>query len=204
MAALETRPWGDVVEILVTIVKNLLVIVVVASFLEILLPDSSIRPFVRFAIGLFVILAILNPILSVFFSGRAVQVGAWDLPWEYEESADYQQAGREVNRDIQKAGSELIREKIEQQISSVAILVPGVGDVQTRVNMTPGDGEISGVEMVIEPISTVPEEDSVAAFSSRAQQDDREREIIVRKLNSMMKNLYGLNEGQVVIKFKGE
>lgn len=190
-------------EILVTIVKNLLVIVVVASFLEILLPDSSIRPFVRFAIGLFVILAILNPILSVFFSGRAVQVGAWDLPWEYEESNDYQQTGREVNRDIQKVGSELIRAKLEQQISSMAILVPGVGDIQTKVTMTPGDGELSRVEMVIEPVSTVSEEDSVTVFSSR-EQHDQEREIIVKKLNSMMKNLYGLNEDQVVIKFKGE
>jgi len=192
-----------VVEILVTIVKNLLVIVVVASFLEILLPDSSIRPFVRFAIGLFVILAILNPILSVFFSGRAVRVGAWDLPWEYEESNDYQQTGREVNRDIQKVGSELIRAKLEQQISSMAILVPGVGDIQTKVTMTPGDGELSRVEMVIEPVSTVSEEDSVTVFSSR-EQHDQEREIIVKKLNSMMKNLYGLNEDQVVIKFKGE
>ena len=190
-------------EILVTIVKNLLVIVVVASFLEILLPDSSIRPFVRFAIGLFVILAILNPILSVFFSGRAVQVGAWDLPWEYEESNDYQQTGREVNRDIQKVGSELIRAKLEQQISSMAILVPGVGDIQTKVTMTPGDGELSRVEMVIEPVSTVSEEDSVTVFSSR-EQHDQEREIIVKKLNSMMKNLYGVNEDQVVIKFKGE
>ena len=190
-------------EILVTIVKNLLVIVVVASFLEILLPDSSIRPFVRFAIGLFVILAILNPILSVFFSGRAVQVGAWDLPWEYEESNDYQQTGREVNRDIQKVGSELIRAKLEQQISSMAILVPGVGDIQTKVTMTPGDGELSRVEMVIEPVSTVSEEDSVTVFSSR-EQHDQEREIIVKKLNSMMKNLYGLNEDRVVIKFKGE
>ena len=186
-----------------TIVKNLLVIVVIASFLEILLPDSSIRPFVRFAIGLFVILAILNPILSVFFSGRAMQAGAWDLPWEYEESDDYQQVGREVNRDIREVGSELIREKIEQQISSTAILVPGVGDLQTRVIMTPGEGKLSGVEMVIVPVSTAPGEDSGTAFSSRDRQD-QEREIIVKKLTSMMKNLYGVNEDQVVIKFKGE
>jgi stage III sporulation protein AF len=191
------------VEVLVTIVKNLLVIVVIASFLEILLPDSSVRPFVRFAIGLFVILAILNPILAVFFSGRAMQAGAWDLPWEYEESGDYQEVGREVNRDIQKVGSELIREKIEQQISSTAILVPGIGDLQTRVIMTSGEGKLSGIEMVIVPISTVPEADSVTAFSSREQQN-QEREIIVKKLTSMMKNLYGLNEDQVVIKFKGE
>ena len=68
--------------------------------------------------------------------------------------------------------------------------------------MTSGEGKLSGIEMVIVPISTVPEADSVTAFSSREQQD-QEREIIVKKLTSMMKNLYGLNEDQVVIKFKG-
>ena len=69
-------------EILTGIVKNLVVIVVVAGFLELLLPDSSMRPFVRFTIGLFIIIAIINPLLSVFYSGNDLKSLAWDLPWE--------------------------------------------------------------------------------------------------------------------------
>jgi len=189
-------------EVLISIVRNLLVIVVIASFMEILLPDNSMRPFVRFTIGLFVILAILNPILSTFYSERALQAGAWDLPWEYNGTANYEETGIEVNRDIQKAGSEVIKGKIEQQINSLAILVPGVGDLETRVVMDPEAGELSEVTLVIVPASTGSEDGTIEAFSSQDQQNQGQ-EVIAEKITSMMKNLYGLEKHQVVIKFKG-
>ncbi|MGE5544347.1 MAG: stage III sporulation protein AF [Bacillota bacterium] len=150
--------------ILMSIVKSLLLIVVIASFLEILLPDNSLRPFVRFTIGLFVILAILNPILSTFYSERALQASAWDLPWEYNETGRYRETGIEVNRDIQKVGSEVIKEKIEQQINSLAILVPGVGDLETRVVIDPQTGELSEVALAVVPMSTDSGDGTIEAF----------------------------------------
>lgn len=189
-------------EVLISIVRNLLVIVVIASFMEILLPDNSMRPFVRFTIGLFVILAILNPVLSTFYSERALQAEAWDLPWEYNGTGNYEETGIEVNRDIQKAGSEVIKGKIEQQINSLAILVPGVGDLETRVVMDSEAGELSEVTLVIVPASTGSEDGTIEAFSSQDQQNQGQ-EVIAEKITSMMKNLYGLEKHQVVIKFKG-
>lgn len=189
--------------VLISVVKNLVVIVVIASFLEILLPNNSMRPFVRFTIGLFVILAILNPILSIFYSGRALETQAWDLPWEYNETGGYEETGTEVNRDLQKAGSEVIKEKITQQINSLAILVPGVGDLETQVVMDKEAGELSEVTLVIVPTSAGSDDDgTIEAFSSQEQRN-QEQEVINKKLISMMKNLYGLEEHQVVIKFKG-
>lgn len=188
--------------VLISIVKNLVVIVVIASFLEILLPNNSMRPFVRFTIGLFVILAILNPILSIFYSGRALETQAWDLPWEYNETGGYEETGIEMNRDIQKAGSEVMKEKIKQQINSLAILVPGVGDLETQVVMDKEAGELSEVMLVIVPTSTGSDDGTIEAFSSQEQRN-QEQEVINKKLTSMMKNLYGLEEHQVVIKFKG-
>ena len=46
--------------ILSEIVRNILVIVLIASFLELMLPEGTLRPLVRFAIGLF-ILIIMSP-----------------------------------------------------------------------------------------------------------------------------------------------
>ena len=189
-------------EILISIVKNLLLIVVVASFLEILLPDNSMRPFVRFTIGLFVILAILNPILSTFYSERDLVAGAWELPWEYNGISDYQETGLEVNRDIRKAGSEVIKEKIEKQINSLASLVPGVGDLNTQVALDPESGELSEVMLVIETTSAGSKDGTVEAFSSR-DQAHQDQKVIKEKLTSMMRNLYGLEDQQVVIKFEG-
>lgn len=177
-------------------------IVVIASFLEILLPDNSMRPFVRFTIGLFVILAILNPILATIYSERDLMARAWDLPWEYSGTGDFQETGKQVNRDIQKAGSEVIREKIEQQINSLAILVPGVADLNTRVALDPESGELSEVMLVIRPAHESSEDGAIEAFSSNDQENEN-LEVVREKLTSMMRNLYGLEDQQVVIKFEG-
>lgn len=190
-------------QVLISIVKNLLLIVVTASFLEILLPDNSMRPFVRFTIGLFVILAILNPILSTFYSDRDLKARAWDLPWEYNETNDFQETGIEVNHEIKQAGSDVIKEKIEKQINSLAILVPGVEDLETEVTLDPERGELSEVKLVIVPAPPSGAEDgTIEAFSSR-RQESQDQKIIREKLASMMRNLYGLEGQRVVIKFEG-
>jgi stage III sporulation protein AF len=189
-------------EILTSIVKNLLLIVVTASFLEILLPDNSMRPFVRFTIGLFVILAILNPILSTFYSDRDLEARAWDLPWQYNETGDFQETGIQVNREIQQAGNDVIKDKIEKQINSLAILVPGVQDLETQVTLDAEHGELTEITLVIEPASPSDSEDgAIEAFSVR-RQVKQDQEVIRQKLASMMRNLYGLEGKRVVIKFE--
>ena len=47
-------------DVLVEIVKNLLVIIILASFLELLLPGGGMKPYVRLAIGMFVLIAVLT------------------------------------------------------------------------------------------------------------------------------------------------
>ncbi len=189
--------------ILTSIVKNLLLIVVIASFLEILLPDNSMRPFVRFTIGLFVIMAIINPILATFYSDRDLKVQAWDLPWEYNETDQFQETGIRVNREIQQAGKEIIKEKIEKQMNSLAILVPGVQDLETKVTLDPDKGEVLKVTMVIVPASSSGSEaGSIEVFSSE-NPNVQDQNIIREKLVNMMRNLYGLEEKRIVIKFEG-
>jgi stage III sporulation protein AF len=192
-----------VVEILTGIARNLLLIVVVASFLEILLPDNSMRPFVRFTIGLFIILAILNPILSAFYSERDLEAQAWDLPWEYQEDMEFEDVGIQVNREIQAAGSDVMKEKIARQINSLAILVPGVQDLETEVDLDPESGGLSRVTLVIKAAPASGEEDeSVETFFS-SDQTEQGQELIREKLAGLMRNLYGMEGQQVVIKFEG-
>ena len=54
-------------EVLAEIVRNLLVIIIISSFLEMLLPEGNTRPFVRFAVGMFVLIAILTPSLHYLY-----------------------------------------------------------------------------------------------------------------------------------------
>ncbi|NLV16467.1 MAG: stage III sporulation protein AF [Syntrophomonadaceae bacterium] len=191
-------------EILTGIVKNLVVIVVVAGFLELLLPDSSMRPFVRFTIGLFIIIAIINPLLSVFYSGNDLKSLAWDLPWEYSDGTGFEDIGVQVNKDIQNTGNQAIKQKVEEQINSLAMLVPGVRDLETEIDLDAEGRGLSQVTLVIvsNRSGSSSSGDSIAAFSSREEELQNQEEI-KDKLTSMMKNLYGLEESKLKIKFEG-
>ncbi|MFZ3130513.1 MAG: stage III sporulation protein AF, partial [Desulfosporosinus sp.] len=69
-----------------TLVRNLVVILLLATFLEMLLPNKSMRSFVQMVMGLFVISAVLAPITTVLHTPLEMEIPAWtattpqDLP----------------------------------------------------------------------------------------------------------------------------
>lgn len=190
-------------EVLATMVKNLLVVILIASFLEILIPDNSMRPFIRFAIGLFIILAILNPALQAVYKNRELQSLAWELPMEFWDQSAIQDQGLELNQDIAKAGDDMVTDKIEKQIKALAALVPGVQGLETRALLDFNRKEIASLELTIKTDACSDfEEESVQAFGSEGKRPKDEKEI-QEKLFNLMENLYGLERQKVVIKFEG-
>ncbi|MGE5423341.1 MAG: stage III sporulation protein AF [Ignavibacteriales bacterium] len=190
-------------ETLSQIAKNLLLVIMIAGFLEILLPDSSMRSFVRFAVGLFIIMAILNPVLDILYDHRDLQSEAWEMAWEYQDSTSLQQQGIELNKDLQSSSESVLQTKIEQQVKSLAILVPGVDDLETEITLDPQLGQVEKIEMTVKPFAADEgKKSSVQAFAS----DDisiKDRENIRSKLISMMENFYGLEKKKIVINFEG-
>jgi stage III sporulation protein AF len=89
--------------VLTEIVRNILVIIIMASFLELLLPEGAIRPFVRFAIGLFVLIAVLNPVLGYFFDDSNFQITWWDYQMEAVEEESLLRRGQEKAQNELKA-----------------------------------------------------------------------------------------------------
>jgi len=74
------------VQALQTLVRNLTVILLLAAFLEMLLPNKSMRGFVQMVMGLFVISAVLAPVAAFLHTPLAMDIPAWatttlqDLP----------------------------------------------------------------------------------------------------------------------------
>lgn len=56
-------------ETLRNIVQNILIIILLTTLLEMLLPDGDMRRYVRLVMGLFVIMVVINPVLSLFHNG---------------------------------------------------------------------------------------------------------------------------------------
>lgn len=185
------------------IAKNLLLVIMIAGFLEMLLPDSSMRPFVRFTVGLFIIMAVLNPTLDILCDSRDLESMAWEMPWEYPDTTELQEQGVKLNQQLQGTGEAALEGKIEQQVKSLAFLVPGVAGLESRVTLDSEAGQVEKIELVVKPSSKAGEDDkSVQAFASD-ETGIEDRETIRSKLTAMMENFYGLNADRIVIKFEG-
>lgn len=188
------------------IVRNVLVIVLVASFLELIMPEGTLRPFVRFAIGLFILVAVLNPIAGALFAEKDLEIQWWDSQSHLEKQEEQiLRTGQEINQQIWDNNQELLSSKVEGQITAVAILVPGVDDVETKVRLD-STGSLDSLNLVVKPQGNAARdaEGRVGAFSGNTETADaREQEEIRRKLTSVIRNLYGLEDVSIEIEFEG-
>ncbi len=191
--------------VLYAMVKNLLVIIIISSFMELLLPDGRIKPFVRFAVGLFVLIAILNPALTLLFHNQNLEVSFWDYQMDEGVERQVLEKGEELNQQVMERKQEMIRDKVQGQISAVTNLVPGVNDVHTEVQVE-ANGSLEKVELTVRPTqpNKVRAVEGINVFSgTQPQMTDIEREQIESKIIQVISNLYGIPSEDVKIKFEG-
>lgn len=187
------------------IVRNLLVIIIIASFLELIMPDGRLRPFVRFAVGLFILIAILSPALDLLFADRSFALGFWDYQLDAGIERSVQDKGEELNNKIYQPQQEVIQSKLQGQINALSSLVPGVNDVQSKVQTNP-DGSVKKITLQIDTgsPSRIEEVAGVNVFSNQPQQIDADgKEAIADKIVQMISNLYEIPQEKVEIDFGG-
>lgn len=190
---------------LYAIVKNLMVIIVMASFMELLLPDGRIKPFVRFAIALFVLIAILNPCLNWLFDENRYEISLWDYQLDESLSEDVQEKGARLQQNVAERRQAIIREKVQGQINAVTSLVAGVNDVQTEIDIK-SDGSIGRIELTVRPAPTKQGAQSrgINVFSGQSDEiSETDKEQIENKILNVIQNLYGVPDDDVNIYFEG-
>jgi len=187
------------------IVRNLLVIILIASFLELILPDGRLRPFVRFSVGLFILIAILNPALDLLFTDRNFALGFWDYRLDAGIERSVRDKGEELNNKIYQPQQDVIQSKLQGQINAISSLVPGVDEVQSEVQTNP-DGSVKKITLQIDTgsPSRIEEVKGVDVFSDQPQQIDMDgKEVIADKIVQMIGNLYDIPQEKVEIDFGG-
>ncbi|MEA1960254.1 MAG: stage III sporulation protein AF [Bacillota bacterium] len=191
-------------DILYEIVRNLLVIIIISSFLELLLPEGQLKPFVRFTIGLFVIVAVLSPALTFLYDDRNFQVEYWNYSVDREIEKDILEKGEKIQEGLGVQSSSLVQEKVQGQISAVAMLVPGVDDVNTEV-LIGQDGAVSSIHVFVSAQrNEVENVDQVNVFYGLEEEaDEVKEEEIHKKIVQVLKNLYGIEEENITIQFEG-
>ena len=124
-----------------TLVRNLAMILLLATFLEMLLPNKSMRGFVQMVMGLFVISAVLAPITTFLHTPLSMDIPAWtattpqDLPVIATEGQD-----SKVGRD---AVQEQYRQILVHQIQALALGTKGVEAAFVEIEFEEGVGGVT-------------------------------------------------------------
>ncbi len=190
--------------VLSEIVRNVLVIVLIASFLELMLPEGTLRPFVSFAIGLFILIAVLSPLAGILFSDRSINIEWWDMKINPAQQEQILQQGEKINAQIWHLDQETLADKVAGQIGAVALLVPGVEDVEAHVVLDES-GSVESVQLLVrsQAVSVDEEAGRVGIFREAESVSFEEQEAIRNKLSAIIKNLYGFEHTAIEIEFQG-
>jgi stage III sporulation protein AF len=190
------------------IVRNIVFIVLLAAFLEMLLPLKETRRFLDVVVGLFVLLSILNPLVSWLNDDHLQQV---ELEQGNQRELDLI---LEQGEDIQKVQNEQVfasyGEQLEEQICAAAQMVPGVSGASANLGFSHDNPDnqpvLKRVELVIEPKEETFVE-PVEKVEIRGQQvepegTEMEEQVVLEQVRNTIVALYGLQPEQVVVRWK--
>jgi stage III sporulation protein AF len=199
-------------EIICQLVRNLAFMAILAAFLEMLLPLRGTRRFVQVIIGLFIMLAVLGPIVTLLRQQPPLHFtipvssgsGGVDLNKILEQGQSMQAVTSAQEQDAYVQG-------LEDQIEVMCRLVPGVTAAKATVSLSP-DASLkslgtvqkvvvelqSGSQQVVSPVKPVQIGSAPNAVSSSLASQQE----IVNQVQETVASLFGLQTEQVSVNFK--
>ena len=191
-------------EVIKELVCNVVIIILLTTFLDMLLPSGGLRPFVKVIMGLFVLVSMLNPVLNFFLGEREFEVFAWQqdksMPGFTTVLADSNRLN-DVNKEI---FLENYATSMALQMEAMLKLLKGVRDIDVNVVLTGGRqaGSIEGVKAVtvtVERIKTAAAaENSVAAAAKK-----NEEIIIAKEIKDTLAQYFAIKSAQISVFFVG-
>lgn len=120
--------------VLTELVRNIMLIILLTTFLEMLMPSSSMQRFVKVIMGLFILIAILNPILRLINQQQDLEA----FVWQQENSAQFNSILKQ-GECLQKVNEDLFwenyQQQIERQMESLLKLIHGVDEAEVQIKL---------------------------------------------------------------------
>jgi len=159
------------VDVLRDLVRNVSLVVLIASFIDLLLPGNQMDRYLKLITGLFILISIFNPVMNFLDRAQTFEMTAWQYqPNRQEKLESIFRQGEEIARVTKNAAWHEYKQRVERQIVSLVKLVPGVKEVQVDVQVesrekayygairqvvlvvTVGPGEIRQNETLVNPV----------------------------------------------------
>lgn len=186
------------------IVRQVALIALLAAFLEMLLPEKNITRYVRLVLGLFVVVAILTPLVEGLRIGPELELAAWDLRLDSAAAVTPVQQGKELARANEEAALEIYRNRLAGQIKALVALVPDVKGEEVTVEVA-GDGErLGAIRRVVVTAALAAGEKDKGGEDQTGENKDAGAKVIQSRIINMITHFYGLEPGQVEVRINGK
>ncbi len=194
-------------------VKGIILVVLFASFLELLLPSNSMQKFIRVILGLFIMLAILQPVIGVLektWTEDQLPVLARLSGNRLTDTEIVNAASHAAGKREQLARDLYIRD-LSRQIRATVLAIDGVADAKVTIAFedtnqpeTKVIGKIKQVLVLIKAGPTIDERQVARiAISPSAAAEKKPAGLspaITDKVSRAVAELYQLRSNQIIIK----
>lgn len=201
------------------IVGNLVIMILVAAFLELLLPLHGTRRFVQVIMGVFILAVILNPVVSFFKQAPLLNLSFSKVVDEKSSELRSILAQGEVLRQTTvRQARDAYQKRLEEQLAVMVRLIPGVQDAKARVILesTPSlqaMGAISKVyitvwagaknsESNIEPVGRIEMGRDAGQGEQEKEPDSAIQKNLISEVKCTVTSLFGLRPEQVFVNFE--
>ncbi|WP_027340168.1 stage III sporulation protein AF [Halonatronum saccharophilum] len=171
-------------------VRNIVLVILFANFIEILLPNSQMRKYVKVVMGFFIILVILNPLLSILEFGS----GDYNI---FESSIDdapsFQRIlskGERMREEDSQVRSDY-KLALSKQIRAIIRLNTDVENIGVDIEL----GSANNIEQVVirgEDKRVIPVEVNLEEEANKEESKDKD-------LKELIASLYGLSPNKVKV-----
>ncbi len=192
--------------------QSLVIIVMLAVFLELLLPSSTMQSYVKMVMGLLVLIAVLETVFAFIgtdFNMQVPEISATSLDTWEKIQADAEQ----LSEHYKNQSLEDYRQGISKQVLALANLNQQVKVTAAEVEVNTEEGESFGqlqmIKLVVQPqqttsegISTIP---PVEIAVSEEEQPEKEIKLTketmeaVEKMVATVADFYNLSHEQVQV-----
>ncbi|MDU4960417.1 MAG: stage III sporulation protein AF [Sporomusaceae bacterium] len=134
------------IEAIVSWVMGIIFTALFASFSELLLPSSNMQKFVRVIMGLFIMLAILNPVMA-FFERAPDQHDIAAMAPRLPDAAAVEQAAQAAGRR-EKLINTVYRQDLAKQMQALVIGIDGVAAANVTVELVDDQAGLPQIKAV--------------------------------------------------------
>lgn len=131
-------------------VRNLTLLIILASFLDLLVPQNSMKRYIKMVMGLVILLGILNPILTLLRQEVTIDVGLLDFRVPSGATLnEILEKGETYRRAAEAQALRAFQLKIEREAEREALGVEGVAAAAATAKIaSPEKGQTQGAEIL--------------------------------------------------------